>query len=84
MNDNLNKKLESVLKGMNINDLKKLSQSPQVKNIVNSLSDKDKEKLMREFSSINNAEIERKLKKADYSKLSGLSADELIKKLKNL
>ena len=84
MNENMNKKIESVLSGMNISDLKKLAQNPAVKNIVGNLSEKDKQKLMREFSSLNNAEIERKLKNADFSKMSDMSADELIRKLKNL
>lgn len=84
MNENLNKKLESALSGINVSDLKKMAQNPAVKSIIGSLNEKDKEKLIREFSSLSNTEMKQKLKDADFSKMSGMSVDDLIKKLKNL
>ncbi len=84
MNNNINQKLEEVLKKINPSDLKKLAASPAVLQIIKNLNNEDREKLLREFSNLNTDEIKRKLNSSDLAGLQGLSADEIIKRLKSL
>ena len=74
----------SYLKKMNTDDLKNLAASPDVQGIIKNLNNSDKEKLIREFSSLSSDEIGKKLNSANLKSFSGLSADEIIKKLKSL
>lgn len=84
MNNNINQKLEEVLKKLNPNDIKTLAMSPAVQDILKNLNASDKEKLIREFSSLSSAEIQNKLSSLNLNSLRGMNADEIIKKLKNL
>lgn len=84
MNNNINQKLEEVLKKLNPNDIKNLAMSPAIQGILRNLSQSDKEKLIREFSTLDSKEIRRKLNSANFNSFKGMSADEIIKKLKNL
>lgn len=84
MNNNINKKLEEVLKKLNPNDIKNLAMSPAVQSIMKNLNQSDKEKLIREFSSLSSTDIQKKLSSANLNSFHGLNADEIIKKLKNL
>lgn len=84
MNNNINQKLEEVLKKLNPNDIKTLAMSPAVQDILKNLNASDKEKLIREFSSLSSAEIQNKLSSLNINSLRGMNADEIIKKLKNL
>ena len=84
MNNNINQKLEEVLKKLNPNDIKNLAMSPAVQSIMKNLNTSDKEKLLREFSSLSTSEIQKKLNSVNLNSLHGLNADEIIKKLKNL
>lgn len=84
MNNNINKKLEEVLKKLNPNDIKNLATSPAVQSIMKNLNESDKEKLIREFSSLNSSDIQRKLNSVNLNSFRGINADEIIKKLKNL
>ena len=87
MNNDVEKKLASLLSGINPAVLKnanleKLLNSEQGKKIANSLSDKDRQKLMSAFMSMSNEEIKNKLSNTKLSELSGLSAEEILKKLR--
>ena len=84
MNNNINQKLEEVLKKLNPNDIKTLASSPAIQGILKNLNASDKEKLIREFSALNTSEIQKKLSSLNVNSLRGLNADEIIKKLKNL
>lgn len=84
MNNNINQKLEEVLKKLDPNDIKNLAMSPAVQSIMKNLNTSDKEKLLREFSSLSTSEIQKKLNSVNLNSLHGLNADEIIKKLKNL
>ena len=83
MNNNINKKIEDVLKKINPSDLKKLAANPKIQSIVKNLSAHDRQKLISEFSSLSSEEISRKLNSKNLSSLKGLSADEIIKHLKS-
>ena len=84
MNNNINKKLEDVLKKVNPQDLKKLASTPGIQNIIKSLSDSDRQKLISEFSTLSSDDISRKLNSKNLSSLKGMSAEQIIKKLKSL
>ena len=84
MNNNINQKLEDLLKKISPSDLKKLAMSPALSGIIKSLDGKDKEKLLREFSNLDSAEIKRKINSANLKNMQGLSADEIIKRIKEL
>lgn len=83
MNNNINKKIEDVLKKINPSDLKKLAANPEMQSIVKNLSAQDRQKLISEFSSLSSEEISRKINSKNLSSLKGLSADEIIKHLKS-
>ena len=87
-NNDINKKLEDLLAGMNPEVIKKSKQgidkilrSPQGQDLAKNLSGADKQKLMQSFMNMSNDEIRNKLKNVKMSDLSNLSADEILKKL---
>lgn len=89
MNNNINKKLESLLSGMNEGALKNSRQgieqilnSPKCKKLANEMSDADKNKIINMFMNMDNDEIKRKLKNVKMSDLSKISADDIINRLK--
>ena len=83
-NYDITKKLQSLLSESKLTEQKisSLLNGSKGKNIINSLSEKDKQKLMSTFMSMSNEEIKAKLKNADLSSLSGMSVDEILKKLR--
>lgn len=80
--NNVNKKLEDILKKVNKNDLKKLAASSSLQNIIKNLSSSEREKLLAEFSALDSSEIQKKLE--NINNFKGISTDEIIKKLKSL
>ena len=85
----ISKKLENVLKGIDkskINSGKKniteLLSTPEGKKLLSQLGNIDKNKLLETFMSMDTEEMKKKLQTADLSKLSGLKADEILKKLR--
>lgn len=84
MNNNINKKLEDILKKVNPQDLKKLASTPGIQNIIKNLSDSDRQKLISEFATLSSDDISRKLNSKNLSSLNGMSAEQIIKKLKSL
>ncbi len=87
MNNDVEKKLASLLSGINPAVLKnanleKLLNSEQGKKIAKSLSDSDRQKIVSSFMNMSNEEIKNKINKMKTSELSGLSAEEILKKLR--
>jgi hypothetical protein len=88
-NNDVSKKLEELLSGMNPSVLKngrqnieQILQSQQGRTLANQLSGADKQKLLSAFMSLDNDEIRKKLKNVKMSDLSGLSAEDILKKLR--
>ena len=88
MND-VGKKLEEVLSGVDLGKLKqskgsieKILNSPQGKNFAKNLSDDDKKKIINAFLSMDTNTLKNKLNNADISKLSNLNPNDIINKLK--
>lgn len=88
-NGDVNKKLEELLAGLNLNTanggkscIEKFIKSPQGQKLAGSISNVDKEKLVEKFMNMSNSEIRNKLKNADLSGMSGMSAEDIFKKLR--
>lgn len=88
-NNDVSKKLEELLSGLNPSTLKsgkqsieQLLNSPQGKKLAEQLSGADKQKLLSTFMGMNNNDIRKKLQNVNLADLSGLSADEILKKLR--
>lgn len=89
MRKDVNKKIENVLNGIDKNtinsgkrNIEQLLSTPEGKRLAQSLGNVDKNKLIDQFMKMDSSEIKRKLKNADLSKLSGLKAEDIIKKLR--
>lgn len=82
--NNLSKKMETVLSGMNKNDIRKLVDTAKKSGLTNRLSETDKQKLINEFSKMDTNEIRRKLSKLNVSDLQNLQSDRIIEKIKKL
>jgi len=87
MNKDVENKLKNLLSGINPAVLKnanieKLINSPKGKNIITGLSESDKQKIISAFMGMSNEELKKKLNNVNLSELSGLSADEILKKLR--
>lgn len=81
MKEDISSKVNSILSGLNAKDLQTLMQLTKNSNIVNKLSQNDKQKLIDKFSNMNTEDIKRKLSSLNTNELSKLSADDLLKKL---
>ena len=89
MRKDVNKKIENVLNGIDKNtinsgkrNIEQLLSTPEGKKLAQSLGNVDKNKLIDQFMKMDSSEIKRKLKNVDLSKLSGLKAEDIIKKLR--
>lgn len=86
-NRSVNQKLREVMNTsgiMNNPNLQNMVNSPDVKRAVNSLSDAQKNALLEEFSKLSTDDIRRKLQNVNTRELSGLSAEQMIQKLRRL
>lgn len=88
-NNDINKKLEALISGMNGSEIAGSKQtiqqflnSPQGKKLASSLSDADKKKIINKFMSMSNADIQNKLRNTNRRDLSNISIDEILKKLR--
>ncbi len=84
MNNNVNRKLESVLSGMNKRELQGLMRSVKNSGVLSRLSESDKRRIINEFASLDTNEIRSKLSKLNVNDLSRLSVNDIIKKINNL
>lgn len=89
MKENIGDKLSRMLSGLDKNKLKssadavsKLLSSEEGQRLKNSLSESDKKAILEKFMSLDTSEVNAKLKNADPSQLNGMSADDIMKKLK--
>ena len=89
MDQNMNDKLKKILSGMGSDKLKnsadmvtKFMATPEGQKLKNSLSEADKKAILEKFMSLDTKKASDSLKNADLSSLSGMSVDEIMKKLK--
>lgn len=84
MQENINEKLSGILSQSKIksNDIAKFLSSPEGQKLKNSLSDADKNRILKTFMSMDANEVGKKLKNVDLSGLSGMSAADILNKLK--
>jgi len=84
MNNNFNKKLENVLSSMNPAELQRLMKFAKGSQISSRLSESDKRKIMEEFSGLDTNMIKGKLSSLKAEDLSGLSVDEILRKIRKM
>lgn len=84
MNNNLNRKVESILSGMNRNDLQRLMSMTKNSGLANRLTEADKQKILNEFSKLDTNQVKRKLAGLNSNDLSKMSADDIVRKLRQL
>lgn len=89
MGENMNEKLKKILSGMGSDKLKnsadiasKFLSTKEGQKLKNSLTDADKKAILEKFMSLDSEKARESLKNADLSNLSGMSVDEILKKLK--
>lgn len=84
MQENINDKLSKILSESKLKreDISSFLSSAAGEKLKNSLSESDKKAILRKFMSMDEKEVGEKLKKADLSALDGMSAQDIIKKLR--
>lgn len=89
MRRDVNKKMENILNGIDKNtinsgkrSIEQLLSTPEGKKLAERLGNIDKNKVIDQFMKMDPAEMKRKLQNADLSKLSGLKAEDIMKKLR--
>lgn len=81
--DDINKKFWEI--GINPQDIKgaeKLFSSEKGRKIAGSISKEEKQRLLKTFMSMDTEEIRNRLKNADLSKISQMSSEDILKKLR--
>ena len=85
----MNDKIKKILSGMGSDKLKnsqdmvtKFMATPEGQKLKNSLSDADKKAILEKFMKLDSKKASDSLKNIDLSNLSGMSVDEIMKKLK--
>ena len=85
----MNQKLKSILSGMGSDKLKnsadmvsKFLSTPEGQKLKNSLSENDTKAILEKFMKLDPKKAGETLKNANISNLSGMSAEEIMKKLK--
>ncbi len=89
MRRDVNKKMENILNGIDKNtinsgkrSIEQLLSTPEGKKLAERLGNIDKNKVIDQFMKMDPAEMKKKLQNADLSKLSGLKAEDIMKKLR--
>ena len=89
MRRDVNKKTENILNGIDKNtinsgkrSIEQLLSTPEGKKLAERLGNIDKNKVIDQFMKMDPAEMKKKLQNADLSKLSGLKAEDIMKKLR--
>ena len=84
MNNNINEKLKSVLSGQksSYEPVMRLLSSPEGKELINSLSPQEKKAIMDKFMSLDKKTIGECMKNFNPSSLSGMSAQDILNKLR--
>ena len=89
MANDVNKKLGDILKGIDQQKItksketiEKLLKTPEGKKLQQQLGTVDRDQLIKNFLQMDTQTIQKKLNQADLSALSGLSAEDILKKLR--
>ena len=84
MQENINEKLLGILSQSKIksDDIARFLSSPEGQKLKDSLSENDKKQILKSFMQMDTGEVGKKLKNADLSGLSGMSAGDILNKLK--
>ena len=89
MEQNINDKLKKISSGVGSDKLKnsadmvtKFMATPEGQKLKNSLSEADKKAILEKFMKLDTKKAGDSLKNADLSNISGMSVDEIMKKLK--
>ncbi|MDY3929756.1 MAG: hypothetical protein SOZ34_10405 [Clostridia bacterium] len=89
MSQDVNKKLEDILSGIDKNkimqskkNIEQMLNTPEGKKLLQNIESLDKGKLMNMFMRMDTKELKQKIKDADLSKMSGIKADDIINKFK--
>lgn len=89
MRRDVNKKMENILNGIDKNtinsgkkSIEQLLSTPEGKKLAERLGNIDKNKVIDQFMKMDPAEMKKKLQNADLSNLSGLKAEDIMKKLR--
>lgn len=82
MNENINRKLAAILSEKEAANIKRFAASSEGQRLSRQFSDADKNKLVEEFLKMDTAQLKKKLSTADLSALSGLDAQQILKKLR--
>lgn len=89
MDNNVGKKLEDILKGMDKNKLmtskrnvEQFLNTPEGRKLKQSLTGADKDKFINEFMKMDSDKLKQTLKNADTSRLADINAEEFLKKFK--
>ena len=89
MKNDMSKKIENILKDIDkstINSsqkgLEQFLSTEEGQKLIAGLGNIDKTKLLNNLMNMNSSDIKAKLQNADLSKLSGINADEILKKLR--
>lgn len=85
MDNSVNSKLQGILSGLSGNkmgELQRLMSSPEGQKLIKTLSPAEKKAIIDRFMSLDKAAVERSLKNFDSSGLSGLTAQDILNKLR--
>lgn len=85
MDNGVNSRLQGILSGLSGNkmsELERLMSSPEGQNLIKSLSPQDKKAIIERFMSLDKSAIEKSLKNIDSASLSGMSAKDILSKLR--
>ncbi len=82
MKDNVSKKLDALLSDKDAAQIKRFVASAEGQKLKQQLAGADKNKIVEEFLKMDTAELKKKLASANLSGLSGMSAEQIIKKLR--
>ena len=84
MQENINEKLLGILSQSKIksDDIARFLSSPEGQKLKDSLSENDKKQILKSFMQMDTGEVGKKLKNADLSGLSRMSAGDILNKLK--
>ena len=89
MNQNINQKLNEILQSLDPEkqraakeSVERLLRTPEGQRLAADLKNKNTDSLQKLFMSMNTKDIKEKLKSTDTNKLSSLSLEEMLKKLR--
>ena len=82
MNNEVNKKLESLLSHADAEKIKSFAASEEGQKLKRQIGGADRNKIVEEFLKMDSEQLKKKLENANLSGLSGLSAEQILKKLR--